>query len=55
MNCNGNLFSDYSCENGLFRYETHFQGDVGALLQKEDFFFEDKLVAQQLTAGRIKA
>ena len=54
LNCNGNLFSDYSFESELFRYETHFHGDIRGLLQKENFFFEDRLVAQQMTAGRLR-
>ena len=54
LNCNGNLFSDYSFESELFRYETHFQRDVNSLLQIEKFFYGDRLVAQQMTAGKLK-
>ncbi len=54
LNCNGNLFSDYKFESELFRYETHFQGDVSDLLQMENFYYGDKMGAQQMTAGRLK-
>jgi len=54
VNCNGNLFSDYQYENEVLRYETYFQGDINSLLQKEKFFYGDNLIAQQITAGRLK-
>lgn len=53
LNCNGNLFSGFQYENGMFQYKTDFQGDVNALLQIEKFYCGDMLVAQQLTAGRL--
>lgn len=52
LNCNGNLFSDYQYDSGVLQYKTHFQGDVGALLQIENFYCGDKLIAQQMTAGK---
>jgi hypothetical protein len=54
LNCNGNLFSDYKYDNEVFQYKTHFQGDVNAILQVENFYYGDNLVAQQMTAGRLK-
>lgn len=54
LNCNGELFLDYLYENGALQYKTHFQGDIGALLQVENFYFEDSLIAQQITAGSFK-
>ncbi len=54
INCNGDLFSDYHYKNGTLLYKTHFQGDVSALLQIENFYYGDNLVAQQMTAGRFK-
>lgn len=55
LNCKGNLFSDYRFESELLRYETYFQGDVSDILQMENFYYCDKMVAQQKTAGRMKA
>lgn len=52
--CNNNLFSDYKYENSMFQYETHFQGDVTALLQIENFYYNNLLIAQQMTSGRLK-
>ncbi len=54
LNCNENLFSDYTYENGMFKYETFFQGDVSSLLQTENFYYNNLLAAQQITAGRLK-
>lgn len=54
MNCGYNLFSNHSYENGMFRYETAFQGDLSSLLQTEDFYYNNILVAQQITAGRLR-
>lgn len=53
-NCGDNLFSNFIYGNGMFKYETSFQGDVHALLQIENFYFKNLLVAQQMTAGRLK-
>ncbi|MFL0197722.1 DUF5680 domain-containing protein [Clostridium sp. WILCCON 0269] len=53
-NCGGNLFSNYTYENGLFQYETFFQGDINSLLQIENFYYKALLSAQQITAGRLK-
>lgn len=53
-NCNGDLFSNYIYENGMLKYETTFQGDVNSLLQIENFYYNNLLVAQQMTAGRPK-
>ncbi len=52
--CNNDLFSNYSYEKGAFKYETLFQGGVSALLQVENFYYENQLVAQQITAGKLK-
>ena len=54
MNCQGNLFSDYAYGNGVLRYKTCFQGNLTGLLQREEFFFKNKLVAQQFSAGRLE-
>ncbi len=54
LNCQDNLFSDYIYENEKFKYETFFQGDVNSLLQIENFYCMNLLVAQQMTAGRLK-
>lgn len=53
-NCQENLFESYIYENGMLKYETLFQGDVNSLLQIENFYYENLLVAQQMTAGRLK-
>lgn len=53
-NCKDNLFSNCTYENDLFKYETSFQGDVYSLLQIENFYYKNLLVAQQITAGRLK-
>lgn len=53
-NCDNNLFSNYTYKNEIFRYETTFQGDVSSLLQVENFYYQELLVAQQITAGRLK-
>ena len=45
---------DLTFENGHFRYETFFQGDIHSLLQVENFYYENLLVAQQITAGRLR-
>lgn len=50
---NGDLFSNYSYEKGLFKYGTYFEGNINSLLQIEDFYYKNILVAQQVTAGRI--
>lgn len=39
LNCQDNLFSDYTYENEIFKYETFFQGDVSSLLQIENFYY----------------
>ena len=52
--CDNNLFTNYVYENGLFRYETIFQGDIHSLLQIENSYFRNQPVAQQITAGRLK-
>jgi hypothetical protein len=52
--CDNKLFSNYTYENGTFKYETSFQGDVSSLLQVENFYYKNLLVAQQITAGRLK-
>jgi len=38
----------------MFKYETVFQGDANSLLQIEDFYYNNLLAAQQITAGRLK-
>lgn len=53
LNCLDNLFSDYIYENEKLKYETFFQGDVNSLLQIENLYCMNLLVAQQMTAGRI--
>lgn len=53
-NCGNNLFSNSAFENELFKYETSFQGDISALLQTENIHYNSLLVAQQITAGRLK-
>ena len=53
-NCGYNLFSNHRYENGMFKYETVFQGDANSLLQIEDFYYNNLLAAQQITAGRLK-
>lgn len=53
-NCKDNLFSNYIYENDLFKYETSFQGDVNSLLQIENSYYKILLVAQQITAGRLR-
>lgn len=52
--CNGNLFSDFDYHNKVLKYKTYFQGDISALLQVENFYYGDKLIAQQMTSGRLK-
>jgi len=52
--CGNNLFSNYTYVKGDFKYETYFQGDVHSLLQVENFYYKNSLVAQQITAGRLK-
>lgn len=52
--CEGNLFSNHVYRNGDFKYETFFQGDIYSLLQVENFYYKNLLVAQQITAGRLK-
>lgn len=51
--CNGNLFTNHIYENGTHKYETFFQGDMHSLLQTENFYYKNMLVAQQITAGRL--
>ena len=53
MNCQGNLFSNYTYENEMYKYEALFQGDINSILQIENFYFKSLLVAQQITAGRL--
>lgn len=53
-NCQGNLFFNYTYANEIFKYETFFQGDVNSILQIENFYYKNMLVAQQITAGRLK-
>ena len=53
-NCKENLFSNYRYENGMLKYITSFQGDINSLLQIENFYYENLLVAQQISAGRLK-
>jgi hypothetical protein len=53
-NCSDNLFSNYTYGNDLFKYKTRFQGDVNSSLQIENVYYENLLVAQQMTAGRLK-
>jgi hypothetical protein len=50
----GNLFADFNYEHGYLTYKTYFQGNLTGLLQKEELFFKNELVAQQLSAGRLK-
>ncbi len=45
---------EYIYENNIFQYETYFQGDVTSLLQIENFYYNNLLVAQQMTSGRLK-
>lgn len=54
MNCKGNLFSNYTYEDEMFRYKALFQGDINSILQIENFYFKSLLVAQQITAGRYR-
>lgn len=51
--CNNNLFTDYKYENGIFKYDTFFQGNISALFQIENFYYKDLLIAQQMTSGRL--
>lgn len=53
-NCQDNLFSNYIYENGMFKYEAFFQGDINSLMQTENFYYKNLLIAQQMTAGRLK-
>lgn len=51
--CNGDLFSNHLYKNNMFKYETSFEGDVSSLLQIEDFYYNNLLIAQQITSGRF--
>jgi hypothetical protein len=53
-NCNGDLFSDYQYKNSNLQYKTSFQVNTSALLQMENFFYKDKLIARQMSAGKLK-
>lgn len=53
-NCKENLFSEHAYKNGMFKYETYFKGNLSSLLQIENFYYENLIVAQQITAGRLK-
>lgn len=53
INCHGNLNMNYIYEKGLLRYETIFKGDMNNLLQFENFYHKDVLIAQQITGGRV--
>lgn len=52
--CDYNLFSDYRYENEMFHYETYFQGDVTSLLQIENFYYKNLLIAQQMSSCMLK-
>ena len=52
--CGNNLLSNHTYENGIFKYETFLRGDIHSLLQVENFYYKNLLVAQQITAGRLK-
>lgn len=52
--CQYNLFSDHTYEKGMLKYQTSFQGNLQSLLQIENFYYRNQLVAQQMTAGRLK-
>jgi hypothetical protein len=54
MSCQGNLFSNCIYKNQMFKYETIFQGDLNSMLQIENIYYKNLLVAQQMTAGRLK-
>lgn len=54
LHCDNNLFSNYKYENNTFQYETYFQGDITSLLQIENFYYNNLLIAQQMSSGRLK-
>ncbi len=54
LHCNNKLFSNYKYENNIFQYETYFQGDITSLLQIENFYYNNLLIAQQISSGRLK-
>jgi len=53
-NCGGSLIKNHVYENGPFKYETFFQGDIYSVLQVENIYFSNILAAQQISAGKFK-
>ncbi|KJS10417.1 MAG: hypothetical protein VR67_05170 [Peptococcaceae bacterium BRH_c8a] len=50
--CQGNLLTDYEYSNGAWHYENRFTGDLQSLLQVENFFYNNQLVARQMSGAR---
>lgn len=48
------LFSNYTYEKDILKYKTSFTGDLSSLLQIEDIYYKEQLVAKQISAGRLK-
>lgn len=54
LNCNGNVFAESTFQEGSLYYRTHTTNDASPLLQFEDFFFKNQLIARQIASGIFK-
>lgn len=52
--CKDDLFSNYNYNKDILKYQTTFMGDLSSLLQIEDIYYKEILVAKQISSGRIK-
>lgn len=52
--CEGQLNTHYTHQHEAWRYETTFRGDVTALLQIEEIRYQERIVARQVAAGRLR-
>lgn len=54
QHCDKDLFMNYTYKKGKLKYESSFEGDVHSILQIENYYYENLLIAQHIAAGRLK-
>lgn len=52
--CAGDLLADYSYKDGNYVYHTRFSGDLKAILQTEELYYQGTLIGIQTSAGYLK-
>ncbi len=51
--CKDKLFSNFAYKKDVLKYETSFKRDLNSLLQIENIYYKESIVANQISAARI--